>query len=308
MFRDITTDNFNRAEKQTTLHYASFLNTDKADFLATITKQAYLEDIQSGDHTTLATVPADARGSATLVAKAQGLVAGISLAEDLFPKFHSDITLHPLKQDGDAVTEGEEIFTLSGSVRGIITGERQVLNYIQHLSGIATKARHLTHKLTGYSCGLLDTRKTTPGLRLLEKWAVTLGGAHNHRMGLFDMVMLKDNHIDYAGGMDEAVRAVQTYLSAHGLSVPVVVEARSLEEVKTILTYDGIDRILLDNMSPETLTSAVALIDGRVATEASGGVDEANLHSIAATGVDYISTSQLTRAVTPLDVSLKLNT
>ena len=289
------------------MHYTSLLTTYNQDFIPNLVDQALKEDIQDGDHTTLATVPPGAHGAATLYAQGTGVIAGISLAEDLFSYFSPELTLEPHKQDGDGVSTGETIFTISGPVQGILTGERLVLNFIQHLSGIATKTRMLSQQIEDYPAALLDTRKTTPGLRVLEKWAVGLGGAVNHRLGLFDMIMLKDNHIDHAGGMNKGIQAVKDYLKAHDLSIPIVIEARSLEEVSAIIQHEGIKRILLDNMSPETMKEAISLINGQMQTEASGGVDADNLRRIAETGVDYISTSELTRGITPLDVSLKID-
>ncbi len=285
---------------------ASYLTPYNQDYLQQLLKLAWMEDVQSGDHSTLATIPENATGQATLYAKDSGIIAGLGLVQELFNSFSDNLKVVTYSRDGEWVQKGDQLFNVEGSVRGMLTGERTVLNVIQHLSGIATKTCNWCQYLEGYHTHLLDTRKTTPGLRLLEKWATALGGAANHRIGLYDMLMIKDNHIDYAGGMHKAIDAVKTYLEAQALSVPVVIETRSLEEVRQVLAHPGIARILLDNMTLETMAEAVRLIDGQCETEASGGIQKENLRPIAETGVDYISSSQLTRNTQPLDMSLKI--
>lgn len=288
-------------------NYTHYLNDLNKDYLEQLANLAYKEDVFNGDHTTLATVPENAQGTASIYAKADGIVAGIEVAADFIAYFSDVLTIEAFKKDGDQVEEGDKVLTINGAVQSILTVERSLLNLMQHLSGIATKSYHFNQILRNYSTKLLDTRKTITGLRVLEKWAVALGGAVNHRLGLYDMVMLKDNHIDYAGGIQPAIDEVKKYLADNEFQIPVVVEARSMEEVNVILRNEGIYRILLDNMSLDTMTKAVGLIDGKTQTEASGGVTASNLRAIASTGVDYISTSQLNREIKPLDLTLKLN-
>ncbi len=283
-----------------------FVNTYQKDFFQQLNKLVWNEDVQEGDHTTLATIPRDAVGKANLYAKDEGMLAGLEACRFIFSYFDADLKFSTPLEDGKWVKDKDQVFTVKGSVRSILTAERTVLNLIQHLSGIATKTYEWSKLLDGYETKLLDTRKTTPGLRILEKWAVGVGGAVNHRVGLYDMIMLKDNHIDYAGGMDAAIKAVKNYLASYNLALPIVVEARSLEEVKTVINYHGLSRILLDNMSITEMANAVSIIGSHCQTEASGGILANNLNAIAETGVNYISTSQLNREFKPLDLSLKI--
>lgn len=285
---------------------AQFLNTYQQDFIQQLTELIWNEDVQAGDHTTLATIPREAIGKATLFAKDEGMLAGLEACRFIFSYFDDDLKLSTTLEDGNWVKAGDQVFTVTGSVRSILTAERTVLNLIQHLSGIATKTHEWCKLLEEYETNLLDTRKTTPGLRILEKWAVGIGGAVNHRFGLYDMIMLKDNHIDYAGGIDAAIKAVKNYLAKYNLALPIVVEARSLEEVKAVIQHHGITRILLDNMSLTDMANAVSIIGSHCQTEASGGILADNLQAIAETGVNYISTSQLNREIKPLDLSLKI--
>lgn len=283
-----------------------YLTTYNQNFIQHLLDMVWNEDVQEGDHTTLSTIPEDAKGKATLYAKASGLVAGLRIAPEIFAYFDPNLQVKTFFEDGAWIKKGDAVFTVSGSVRGILTGERTVLNIIQHLSGIATKSQNWCTYIEEFPTQLMDTRKTTPGLRVFEKWAVALGGAVNHRQGLYDMIMLKDNHIDYSGGIHAAIKDVKAYLAKRQLSIPIVVEAQTLDEVKSIIAHNGIERILLDNMSINELKEAVKLVGEYCDTEASGGVEAENLRPIAETGVDYISTSQLTREIKPLDLSLKM--
>jgi nicotinate-nucleotide pyrophosphorylase (carboxylating) len=284
-----------------------FLNIYQKDFIQQLTELVWNEDVQEGDHTTLATIPDNAIGEAKLVAKDSGIIAGLEICRTVFSYFDANLVISSSIEDGSWVKKGDTVFTVRGSVRSILTAERTVLNLIQHLSGIATKTHEWCKLLDGYQTELLDTRKTTPGLRIIEKWAVGIGGAVNHRLGLYDMIMLKDNHIDYAGGIDEAIKKVKDYLERYQLSIPIVVEARSLQEVESVIKHAGITRILLDNMSLSAMADAVSVIGSYCQTEASGGILADNLQAIAETGVNYISTSQLTREIKPLDLSLKIH-
>lgn len=263
------------------------------------------EDIGSGDHSTLASIPASAIGKVKLLFKENGVVAGIDLAKVILRKLDSEVSFEDYKQDGDEVKVGDIGFIATGKVHALLGGERLLLNCMQRLSGIATQTRNLKRLMGDSPSKLLDTRKTTPGLRFLEKWAVTVGGGHNHRIGLYDMVMLKDNHVDFAGGISRAVSKTRKYLSENHLDLKVEVETRNLDEVKEALATGGVDRIMLDNFSPEKIREALQIINGAVETEASGGINESNLSEYAATHVDYISIGALTHSVKSLDISLK---
>ncbi len=267
--------------------------------------QALKEDIGSGDHSSLASIPQGTRGKARMIVKDKGVIAGLELSRVIFLHNDPGLEVSLLLQDGDKVSRGDIALTVSGSVHAILRTERLVLNLIQRLSGIATATARMVAKIEGTGCRLLDTRKTTPGLRLLEKWAVKTGGGENHRMGLYDMIMLKDNHIDYAGGIRAAVERTVQYLEKKGLDLKIEVETRNLEEVKQALDTGKVDRIMLDNFSPEALREAVALIDKKAETEASGGITEDTIRVYASTGVDFISVGALTHSVKSLDISLK---
>jgi len=263
------------------------------------------EDVGDGDHSTLASIPADARNRARLLVKDEGVLAGVALARLIFAEVDSALEMTELLPDGSRVRRGDVAFTVAGPARSILTAERLLLNCMQRMSGIATLTARLTARLAGTNARLLDTRKTTPGFRICEKWAVLIGGGVNHRYGLFDMIMLKDNHVDYAGGITAAVQSTREYLRSTGRQLQIEVETRTLAEVQEALEVGGIDRILLDNMSPTQLHEAVQLVAGRVPTEASGGITEAALPEIAATGVDFISVGALTHSAPILDLSLK---
>lgn len=267
--------------------------------------QAFKEDLGDGDHSSLASIPADAVKSAYLIMKEDGVIAGMELAPLIFKRLDSEMTIEPLVKDGDHVKTGDIILRLKGKVRAILGGERLLLNCMQRMSGIATKTAHLTQLISGTNAKLLDTRKTTPNMRMLEKWAVLIGGGVNHRYGLFDMVMLKDNHNDFAGGITASVNATKNYLRDTGRKLQIEVETRNIDEVKEAIEVGGVDRIMLDNMSNEEMATAVALVNSRSETEASGGITEETIRSVAMTGVDYISVGALTHSIKSLDISLK---
>ena len=273
--------------------------------LTTFIRTALAEDVGDGDHSALAAIPATARNRAHLLVKGEGLLAGMALAPLIFAEVDPTLTMTPLLADGARVKHGDIAFTVEGPARSILTGERLVLNCMQRMSGIATYTAHLNTLLAGTRAKLLDTRKTTPNFRLCEKWAVLIGGGVNHRYGLFDMIILKDNHVDYAGSIAKAIAATHAYLAQKGLQLPIEVETRSLAEVQHALDAGGIDRIMLDNMAPDQLREAVALVAGRFPTEASGGITEQTIAEVARTGVDYISVGALTHSVKSLDLSLK---
>jgi nicotinate-nucleotide pyrophosphorylase (carboxylating) len=265
------------------------------------------EDIGDGDHTTLSTIPASANGYALLYAKQPGIIAGITVAGIIFMKFDPDLKLDTLKQDGDPIMPGDTIFRISGSVRSILQCERLVLNVMQRMSGIATSTREYVMQLEGTGTRILDTRKTTPGFRMLEKEAFRIGGGVNHRFGLNDMILIKDNHIDFAGGIGKAIERAAYYQAEKGLDLQVVVEARSLADVEEVLASTGgrVNRILLDNFSPEDTRHAVEMIGDRYETESSGGITLETIRSYAECGVDFISVGAVTHQIKSLDLSLK---
>ncbi|QKG58560.1 carboxylating nicotinate-nucleotide diphosphorylase [Hymenobacter sp. BRD128] len=273
--------------------------------LTTFIRTALAEDVGDGDHSALAAIPAEARNRAKLLVKAEGVLAGVQLAELIFEQVDEALTMSVQLEDGARVKYGDVAFIVEGPARSILTAERLVLNCMQRMSGIATYTAHLTALLAGTKARLLDTRKTTPNFRLCEKWAVLIGGGVNHRYGLFDMIMLKDNHVDYAGGVAAAIAATHDYLRRTGRQLPIVVETRTLAEVQQALGAGGITRIMLDNMAPAQLREAVALVAGRLPLEASGGITEQTIAEVASTGVDYISVGALTHSATILDLSLK---
>ncbi|TWW01746.1 carboxylating nicotinate-nucleotide diphosphorylase [Chitinophaga pinensis] len=273
--------------------------------LTELIRNALAEDIGDGDHSTLACIPADARGGARLKIKEDGVLAGMEVAEAVFRILDSNSIFRPFKKDGDVMKSGELAFEVEASIHTLLMGERLVLNCMQRMSGIATLTRSFVDVLKGYHTRLLDTRKTTPNFRLLEKEAVRIGGGVNHRMGLYDMVMLKDNHIDFAGGITAAVTKTVAYLQQRQLPLQIEVETRNLEDVKEVLAVGQIHRIMLDNFSPALLSEALALIDGRYETEASGGINLDTLEAYAKTGVDYVSAGAVIHHAVSLDLSLK---
>ncbi len=274
-------------------------------WLSRFIRQALEEDLGDGDHSSLAAIDAEATGSARLIIKEHGILAGLEVARKVF--FFSDpgFTFRAFLDDGAEIKPGDTGFEVTGKVRSILRCERLVLNIMQRMSGIATLTREYARQLEGFPARLLDTRKTTPGMRPLEKMAVRIGGGENHRMGLYDMIMLKDNHIDYAGGIPEAIRKTREYLRARELDLNVEIEARTLGDVLQILETGGVDRILLDNFSPGLTAEAVRLIGGKMETESSGGITLENIRDYAATGVDFISVGALTHQIRSLDMSLK---
>ena len=271
----------------------------------TLITAALDEDIGDGDHTTRSTIPPGARGGMRLLVKQDGVLAGVELARAICAQAHPDLHMRPLLEDGALVKAGDVAFTLTGPVHALLTTERVLLNFMQRLSGIATLTRRFVDALEGTGCRVLDTRKTTPTLRALEKWAVRIGGGENHRSGLYDMILIKDNHVDFAGGIGPALGAARDYLHLHALAIPIEVEARTLREVEEILAHGGADRIMLDNFGHDDLRRAVALIGRRHRTEASGGITLANARATAECGVDFISVGALTHSATSLDLSLK---
>lgn len=273
--------------------------------LRTFIQNALREDLGEGDHSSLACIPPETTGKAKLLIKEQGVVSGIEVAKAIFLELDPNIQMAINCSDGDDVEHGDTAFTVSGHVHHLLAGERLALNCMQRMSGIATYTRKLQRMIDHTSCTLLDTRKTTPGIRALEKQAVIHGGGANHRMGLYDMIMLKDNHIDYAGGIADAVIKVKAYLKIHSLNLPIEVEARNMAEVEAILSHGPVDRIMLDNFTPGDVQHAVERIGTAAETEASGGITEESIVAYAETGVNFISVGALTHSVKSLDMSLK---
>jgi len=268
-------------------------------------KNAIAEDLGDGDHTSLSTIPADATGKAQLIVKEEGILAGVDLALEIFNHIDSNLIVSVLLTDGSAVKYGDIAFTVEGNTHSILLAERLVLNCMQRMSGIATKTNRIVKLLEPYHTKVLDTRKTTPGLRFLEKLAVKIGGGVNHRIGLYDMILIKDNHVDYAGGIVNAIQAANAYLKANNKQLDIEIEVRNFEELDQVLATGGVNRIMLDNFSPENLKKAVEIVDHRFTTEASGGIIEEDITAFAASGVDYISMGALTHSVKSLDMSLK---
>jgi nicotinate-nucleotide pyrophosphorylase (carboxylating) len=266
---------------------------------------AFQEDIGSGDHTSLSTIPHAHQGKSVIVAKETGIFAGAKLAEFIFKKVDSELQVELLAADGDNVFAGDQVMKITGSSISMLTAERTVLNFIQRLSGIASLTKQYTKVLDGLHTKIIDTRKTTPGMRLLEKWAVTVGGGGNHRIGLYDMILIKDNHVDFAGGIAQAILSAKAYQEVNNLALPVEIETRTLEEVQQALDTGNIQRIMLDNFSVDQLRKAVELINNRYETEASGGITLTTLRQYAETGVDFISSGALTHSVKSLDFSMR---
>ncbi len=273
--------------------------------LQEIIQNALREDIGEGDHSALACIPAEAVGEAKLLVKDSGIIAGVELAEMICNEVDPTLTFETFIKDGTRVKNGDIAFVVRGSARSILGAERLLLNFMQRMSGIATLTNEYVQLIDGTSARLLDTRKTTPGIRYMEKWAVRIGGGHNHRFALYDMIMLKDNHIDFAGGIREAIERTESYLSNLGKSLKVEIEVRDLNELQQVLDTGKVDRIMLDNFTPALLSEALKMIDGRFETEASGGITKETIRSFAETGVDYISVGALTHSFKSLDMSLK---
>ena len=270
-----------------------------------IIANALREDIGDGDHSTLACVPENAIGKAHLLIKDDGVLAGVELAVEIFKQFDPSLVVNVLKKDGDHVVKGEIAFTVEGSSRSILTTERLVLNFMQRMSGIATQTAKIVQKIDGLSTKLLDTRKTTPGIRYMEKWAVRIGGGYNHRFALYDMIMLKDNHIDYAGGITKAVQQTLAYLNETNKTLKIEVEVRTESELIEAIATPGIDRIMLDNFQPSEIKRLLPLIPNHIETEASGGITLDTIRAYAETGVQFISVGALTHSAGSLDLSLK---
>jgi len=263
------------------------------------------EDVGDGDHTSLACIPKESFGRAQLIVKEDGILAGVEVAKKVFQKIDADLKIDMFLNDGISIHCRDIVFTVEGSVHSILSSERLVLNFIQRMSGIATATNKLVSKLDGLNTKILDTRKTTPGLRQIEKDAVRIGGGTNHRMGLFDMIMIKDNHIDFAGGIELAIAAAQNYLKLQNRQLAIEIEARSIEDVEIIIKSGGVDIVMLDNFSPKDCRTAVNMINKRFKTEASGGITEDSVRQYAETGVDFISIGALTHHIKSLDMSLK---
>ena len=274
-------------------------------------RMALLEDVGDGDHSTLACIPPTALGTAKMVAKQDGILCGMEVGErvfhfvnDSFYKSSAPLKVTCLKNDGEEVRKGDVLMIVEGASGVILTAERTALNYMQRLSGIATETHRMVQMLEGLNTRLLDTRKTTPNMRLLEKYAVKCGGGTNHRIGLYDMVMLKDNHIDFAGGIEAAIDRTHAYLKEKGKELKIEIEVRDLDELERVMKHGGVDRIMLDNFDVPTLREAVKRIEGKYETEASGGITDATLRGYAETGVDFISVGALTHHIKSLDISL----
>ena len=268
-------------------------------------KNAIAEDVGDGDHTSLSTIPLATQGKAKLIVKENGILAGVELALEIFNQVDPSLGVIISIHDGEAVKVGDIVLTVQGSTHSILLAERLVLNCMQRMSGIASKTNRIVNLLAPYHTKILDTRKTTPGLRYLEKWAVKIGGGVNHRIGLYDMILIKDNHVDYAGGIANAIEAANQYLGKTGKALAIEIEVRNLDELKQVLKVGNVQRIMLDNFELPLLKEAVELIDGKFITEASGGIVEDNVADYAACGVDYISMGALTHSVKSLDLSLK---
>ena len=263
------------------------------------------EDIGPGDYTSLASVPSDAQSKAILLIKDNGVLAGVQVAKRIFEKVDAELSLQLHMNDGDRIVPGDIAMTVQGKAQSILSAERLVLNCMQRMSGIATHTDKLNQLIKPYKAKLLDTRKTTPNFRIMEKWAVRIGGGTNHRFALYDMIMIKDNHIDYAGGITPAIVSTKQYLKDNDLNLDIEVETRNIEEVKEVLSHDGISRIMLDNFELNALAEAVDLIGDQCITEASGGITLSSIEEVAASGVDYISVGALTHSTISLDMSLK---
>ena len=268
-------------------------------------KNAIAEDVGDGDHTSLSTIPLSTQGRAKLIVKEDGVLAGVELALEIFNQVDPKLSVTVKISDGTKVKVGDIVLTVAGSTHAILLAERLVLNCMQRMSGIATKTNRIVKLLAPFPTQVLDTRKTTPGLRYLEKWAVKVGGGVNHRIGLYDMILIKDNHVDYAGGISNAIESANQYLVKTGKKLAIEIEVRNLDELKQVLSVGKVQRIMLDNFELSALKQAVEMIDGKFITEASGGIVEENVADYAACGVDYISMGALTHSVKSLDLSLK---
>ena len=282
--------------------YPAYLTEEK---LHEFIRNAMKEDHGDGDHTSLGCIREGTQAQGHLLFKQEGIVAGMEMAQIIFDVFSKDLLFESYKKDGDAIHEGEVGFKVSGDAIQLLGAERLVLNCMQRMSGIATYTHYLKSLIRNSPAQLLDTRKTTPNFRIAEKWAVEIGGGTNHRFGLHDMIMLKDNHIDFAGGVAKALKSTKSYLEKAKKKLKIEIEVRSLQELKEVIKEGGVDRIMLDNMIPSQIRQSIAMIDGKYETEASGGITEMTISEIADTGVDYISVGALTHSYKSLDMSLK---
>ena len=278
----------------------------KDELIDALLDLAFAEDLGDGDHTTLSTIPADAMGRSRLIIKEKGILAGVDIAEKVLHKVDPSIKMEVFIHDGAEVNPGDVAFTAEGPVRSLLIAERTMLNIMQRMSGVATMTRRYQDQLAGLNTRVLDTRKTTPGMRMLEKEAVRIGGGTNHRIGLFDMILIKDNHEDFAGGIEQAVARAKEYCKANGKEdLKIEVECRTLDDIRKVLEIGGVDRIMFDNFTPELTREAVKLVGGKVETESSGGITFETLRAYGETGVDFISVGALTHSVKGLDMSFK---
>lgn len=263
------------------------------------------EDIGDGDHSSLSCIPADVQGEMKLLVKQEGILCGVDVAEEIARQVDSGITMERFLEDGTQIKKGDVAFILRGPAQKMLTAERTILNFMQRMSGIATSTHKYVEMVKGTGVTLLDTRKTTPNMRYFEKYAVKVGGAENHRIGLFDMIMLKDNHIDFAGSIEKAIDKANAYLKEHGKDLRIEVETRSLDDVRRVMAHGGVHRIMFDNFTPEMIREGVKIVNHVYETEASGGITDETLRDYAATGVDFISVGALTHQIRSLDLSLK---
>lgn len=277
----------------------------KQELINELIKLAFKEDIGDGDHTTLSTIPASATGKVQLIIKEEGVLAGVEVARHIFHTFDPELKITTFIKDGAEVNYGDIAFTVEGKTQSLLQTERLVLNVMQRMSGIATTSRKYVNKLAGTKTRILDTRKTTPGMRMIEKEAVKIGGGTNHRIGLFDMILLKDNHVDFAGGIEKAISRAKEYLNEKGKQLPIEIEVRNFDELNQVLAIGGVDRIMLDNFNVENTRKAVELVNGKYEIESSGGITFDTIREYAETGVDFISVGALTHSVKSLDMSLK---
>ena len=287
------------------LNRSEMFNYLEPTYIKNFIQTALAEDVGDGDHTSLSTIPSSAQGRAKLLVKDDGILAGVALATMIFEEVDNSLAVEVFLKDGAIIKKGEIVLTVEGSSQSILKAERLVLNCMQRMSGIATYTDSMVKLLAGTKTKLLDTRKTTPNFRLCEKWACKIGGAENHRYALFDMILIKDNHVDYAGGIQNAINQANEYLKQTGRDLQIEIEVRNLTELQEVLLIGQVHRIMLDNFSYENLREAVRLIDGKYATEASGGINETTIRAYADCGVDYISCGALTHHVSSLDLSLK---
>ena len=275
------------------------------DLIDRLIDLSFAEDIGDGDHTTLSCIPADAMGKSKLLIKEEGILAGIEVAKEVFHRFDPEMKVEVFIEDGTHVKPGDVAMVVEGKIQSLLQTERLMLNIMQRMSGIATMTHRYVERLQGTKTRVLDTRKTTPGMRILEKMAVKIGGGVNHRIGLFDMILLKDNHVDFAGGIDKAITRVREYCKAKGKDLKIEIEVRNFDELQQVLDLGGVDRIMLDNFTPADTRKAVEMVNGRVELESSGGITFDTLRDYAECGVDFISVGALTHSVKGLDMSFK---